>query len=315
MIGSCCATCTASTGRRDSPQLATLDLGGGFGIAYRADDDPPPTSRSWPTSCARSCKRECHAAGPGRPRARRRARAGDRRPGHRHALRGRHRQGRRRSAAGARRRYVSVDGGMSDNIRTALYDADVRRAGWSRGRRRPTGGRGDALARRRKALRERRHRRARLLAARRPRPRRPARRRRHRRLLLFDVEPLQPAAAARGGRRARRPARACCCAGRPTTTCSVWRSARDRAARPASGEATKPIGVAVLGLRQRRAARSCGMLEEQRRRPRRPRRRAARAASASAVRRPHRHPELGDLLTDRRVRAGHARRTSTSSSR
>ena len=26
--------------------------------------------------------------------------------------------------AGARRTYVSVDGGMSDNIRTALYDAD-----------------------------------------------------------------------------------------------------------------------------------------------------------------------------------------------
>ena len=45
-------------------------------------------------------------------------------PGHLHALRGRHGQGGRARRRARRARYVSVDGGMSDNIRTALYDAD-----------------------------------------------------------------------------------------------------------------------------------------------------------------------------------------------
>ena len=70
------------------------------------------------------------------------------------------------------RHYVSVDGGMSDNIRTALYDAEYTVRLVSRVLRR----RARPHPRRRQALRERRHRRARLLAARRPRPGRPARR-------------------------------------------------------------------------------------------------------------------------------------------
>ena len=52
------------------------------------------------------------------------------------------------------RTYVSVDGGMSDNIRTALYGAEyTARARLAASRRRA-----DARARGRQALRERRHR-------------------------------------------------------------------------------------------------------------------------------------------------------------
>ena len=89
-------------------------------------------------------------AGPGGAAAGGRAGPGDRRAGHGHPLRDRHDQagaaGRQRHpGAPLVRNYVSVDGGMSDNIRTALYDAsytcvlanrvsDARRrrcAGWS----------------------------------------------------------------------------------------------------------------------------------------------------------------------------------------
>ena len=48
------------------------------------------------------------------------------------------------------RRYVSVDGGMSDNIRTALYDADYTITLVSRSLRRARG----AVPGRRQALRE-----------------------------------------------------------------------------------------------------------------------------------------------------------------
>ena len=91
---------------------------------------------SWRPSCARSSPRECQAAGLAAPAARvepGRAIAG---PGTRHRS--------TRSApsrtspldGGATRRYVSVDGGMSDNIRTALYDAEYDVALVSRGARR-----------------------------------------------------------------------------------------------------------------------------------------------------------------------------------
>ena len=93
-----------------------LDLGGGFGIAYTAADAPmdvPALAASMRAIVAR----ECAAAGLAEPRL-----AVE--PG--------------RAIAGPasitlyevgtvkdtpHRRYVSVDGGMSDNIRTALYDA------------------------------------------------------------------------------------------------------------------------------------------------------------------------------------------------
>ena len=65
----------------------------------RADDDPPRAATRWPSRCARSSAGS--ARSPGWPcRGRRRARPGDRRPGHRHRLRGRHHQGRARWTAG-----------------------------------------------------------------------------------------------------------------------------------------------------------------------------------------------------------------------
>jgi diaminopimelate decarboxylase len=93
-----------------------LDLGGGFGIAYTAADTPMDVP-SLAASMRAIVARECAAAGLAEPRL-----AVE--PG--------------RAIAGpaavtlyevgtvkdtAHRRYVSVDGGMSDNIRTALYDA------------------------------------------------------------------------------------------------------------------------------------------------------------------------------------------------
>ena len=66
---------------------------------------------------------ECRALGIAEPRAVDRAGPGDRRAGDVHRLQ----VGTVKEVeldGGAVRTYVSVDGGMSDNIRTALYDAD-----------------------------------------------------------------------------------------------------------------------------------------------------------------------------------------------
>jgi diaminopimelate decarboxylase len=99
-------------------ELPEIDLGGGLGIAYTPDDDPRE-----PAEIAAALReivtRECAAAGLAVPRI-------SVEPG--------------RAIVGpttftlyevgtikplpALRTYVSVDGGMSDNIRTALYDAD-----------------------------------------------------------------------------------------------------------------------------------------------------------------------------------------------
>jgi diaminopimelate decarboxylase len=98
--------------------LPELDLGGGLGIAYTADDDPAEVA-----AVAKQLRaivdRECADAGlpatrlavePGR------AIAG---PGTVTL----YQVGTIKNVDGIRT-YVSVDGGMSDNIRTALYDAD-----------------------------------------------------------------------------------------------------------------------------------------------------------------------------------------------
>ncbi|MFG2521802.1 diaminopimelate decarboxylase [Streptomyces sp. NPDC048527] len=99
-------------------ELPEIDLGGGLGIAYTSDDDPRE-----PHEIAKALgeivTRECEAAGlrtprisvePGRaivgPTAFTLYEVGTIKP------------------LETLRTYVSVDGGMSDNIRTALYDAE-----------------------------------------------------------------------------------------------------------------------------------------------------------------------------------------------
>ena len=110
--------------------------------------------------------------------------------------------------------YVSVDGGMSDNIRPALYGADytarlANREGLHGAAGEPRGGRGDdAGARRRHALRIRRHHRARMPSARRPEARRHPGRAGHRRIRPHDGQQLQPGADP-GGRGRVRFRRAC----------------------------------------------------------------------------------------------------------
>jgi diaminopimelate decarboxylase len=102
--------------------MPELDLGGGFGIAYTTQDDP-----SQPLQLAREMseivQHECRALGIGQPRLSiepGRAIVGP-------AMCTVYTVGtvkRVELDGGAVRTYVSVDGGMSDNIRTALYDAD-----------------------------------------------------------------------------------------------------------------------------------------------------------------------------------------------
>ncbi|HET7327469.1 MAG TPA: diaminopimelate decarboxylase [Nocardioidaceae bacterium] len=103
-------------------ELPEMDLGGGFGIAYTTQDDPQAPA-TLAAGMNRIVDQECRSLGIDRPRL-------SIEPGRavvgpsmctvytvgtvkRVAL-----------DAGAARLYVSVDGGMSDNLRTALYDAD-----------------------------------------------------------------------------------------------------------------------------------------------------------------------------------------------
>ncbi|MGW1891129.1 diaminopimelate decarboxylase [Streptomyces sp. NPDC002004] len=99
-------------------ELPEIDLGGGLGIAYTSDDDPRE-----PHEIAKSLGeivgRECEAAGLRTPRI-------SVEPGR--AVVGPttftlYEVGTIKPLEGLRT-YVSVDGGMSDNIRTALYDAE-----------------------------------------------------------------------------------------------------------------------------------------------------------------------------------------------
>ena len=97
--------------------LPELDLGGGQGIAYTADDDPLPVA-DYAKGLWEIVETECSAAGLPHPRL-----AVE--PGR--AIAGPttvtlYEVGTVKEIPGVRT-YVSVDGGMSDNIRTALYDA------------------------------------------------------------------------------------------------------------------------------------------------------------------------------------------------
>ncbi|WP_122818198.1 diaminopimelate decarboxylase [Nocardioides pantholopis] len=102
--------------------MPEMDLGGGFGIAYTTQDDPSDPAQL-ATEMTKIVEHECRALGIEEPRLSiepGRAIVGP-------AMCTVYEVGtvkRVRLDGGAVRTYVSVDGGMSDNIRTALYDAD-----------------------------------------------------------------------------------------------------------------------------------------------------------------------------------------------
>jgi diaminopimelate decarboxylase len=108
--------------REHGIELPELDLGGGFGIAYTSEHDPLPP-KHLAAGMAEIVERECRAKGLAVPRISiepGRAIAGPStftlyEVGTVKAV---------RLDGAATRVYVSVDGGMSDNIRAALYDAD-----------------------------------------------------------------------------------------------------------------------------------------------------------------------------------------------
>jgi diaminopimelate decarboxylase len=98
-------------------EIAELDLGGGFGIAYTDEDDAPEV-KDLAQSLRQIVDVQCAMAGLARPRL-------TVEPGR--AIVGPsmvtlYTVGTIKDVDGLRT-YVSVDGGMSDNIRTALYDA------------------------------------------------------------------------------------------------------------------------------------------------------------------------------------------------
>ncbi|MGF9754668.1 diaminopimelate decarboxylase [Microvirga sp. 0TCS3.31] len=103
-------------------EMPEMDLGGGFGIAYTTQDDPSDPAQL-ATEITKIVEHECRALDIALPRL-------SIEPGR--AIVGPsmctvYEVGTVKEVAldgGARRTYVSVDGGMSDNIRTALYDAD-----------------------------------------------------------------------------------------------------------------------------------------------------------------------------------------------
>jgi diaminopimelate decarboxylase len=102
--------------------LPEMDLGGGFGIAYTTQDDPSEPA-DLAAEMTRIVEHECRALGIAKPHL-------SIEPGR--AIVGPstctvYTVGTVKPVAldgGAVRTYVSVDGGMSDNVRTALYDAD-----------------------------------------------------------------------------------------------------------------------------------------------------------------------------------------------
>jgi diaminopimelate decarboxylase len=103
-------------------QIATVDLGGGLGISYLPNDDPPPVDEL-ADKLSNIVRNESAAVGLPSPRL-------VVEPGRAIAGPGTitlYEVGTVKDvgvSATAHRRYVSIDGGMSDNIRTSLYDAD-----------------------------------------------------------------------------------------------------------------------------------------------------------------------------------------------
>jgi diaminopimelate decarboxylase len=98
-------------------EIAELDLGGGFGIAYTEEDDAPEI-KDIAQSLRQIVDWQCQAAGLARPRLTVEPGRGIVGP----ATVTLYTVGTIKDVDGLRT-YVSVDGGMSDNIRTALYDA------------------------------------------------------------------------------------------------------------------------------------------------------------------------------------------------
>ena len=116
----------AEFGVDKTSQIATVDLGGGLGISYLPQDDPPPV-QDLAAKLGAIVRNESAAVGLSAPRL-------VVEPGRAIAGPGTitlYQVGTVKDVAVASdryRRYVSVDGGMSDNIRTSLYGAeyDVR---------------------------------------------------------------------------------------------------------------------------------------------------------------------------------------------
>src|SRR5271169_6205311 len=98
-------------------EIAELDLGGGFGIAYTEENDPPEV-KELAQSLRDIVDGQCRAAGLARPRLTVEPGRGIVGP----STVSLYTVGTVKDVDGLRT-YVSVDGGMSDNIRTALYDA------------------------------------------------------------------------------------------------------------------------------------------------------------------------------------------------
>jgi diaminopimelate decarboxylase len=102
--------------------LPDMDLGGGFGVAYTSEHDPL-APKTLADALAEIVRRECRALSTDVPRV-------SVEPGR--AIAGPstftlYSVGTIKDVQldhGMIRRYIAVDGGMSDNIRTALYDAD-----------------------------------------------------------------------------------------------------------------------------------------------------------------------------------------------
>ena len=202
-------------------QMPEMDLGGGFGIAYTTQDDPSDPAQL-ATEMTKIVEHECRALGVDVPRLSiepGRAIVGP-------AMCTVYEVGTVKEVAldgGARRTYVSVDGGMSDNIRTALYDADYSCTLASRASEAPpmlarVVGKhceaGDIVVKDEFLPGD-------------VRARRPGGRARHRRLLPLDGLQLQPRAAPSGDRGAGREDLAWCVGARLRTTCCRQTWVRD----------------------------------------------------------------------------------------